>query len=162
MRFIELYTRPFLSSPSAMQQLSLKFLGLGKGHTRGVLSVSTSATIGVRFPAWFISCLVLSLSPAFLLVASVSWGPGKPFSELDARTVGLAICLVSFYWSFVLLIFGSCLTVFDTHFSPPPRANRGFPVVFTSSGHLCSQPTYSEASFPCFIHAERPNAKVSG
>ena len=76
--------------------------------TRGVLSVSTSATIGCRFPAWFTSSLILFLSPLFLLAATVSRCSALQFPNHDLQSVGLGMGLICGYWGFTLLMLGTC------------------------------------------------------
>lgn len=97
--------------------LSLRYflsLGPSNGHTRGVLSVSTSATLACRPLAWFLSVLVLFLSPFSLLVATLLYNPTALAFKHDPRSVGMAISLISAYWGLTLLTLGSCSTKSNT------------------------------------------------
>lgn len=89
-------------------ETDLAFLGPGKGRTHSVLSVSTSATLGHRFPAWFTSGLIFFLSPLFLLVVAVSRSSALQYFDHDPQSVGLGISLVSGYWGLTLLVLGMC------------------------------------------------------
>lgn len=84
------------------------FSGPGKSRTRGVLSASTSATLGHRFPAWFISGLLLFISPLFLLGVAAARGLVPQFPVCDPQSVGLGIGLVFVYWGLTLLMLGTC------------------------------------------------------
>jgi hypothetical protein len=84
----------------------LVFLGAKKGNARGVLSVSTSATIGHRFLEWFTCSVALFLSPLFFLGAMVSHGLAPLALEHNPQSIGLGIGLISMYWSLTLLVLG--------------------------------------------------------
>ena len=83
------------------------FPGPRNGHTRGVLSVSTSATLAHRPFTWFILTLVLFLFPSLLLASTLSYDPAVLAFECDPQSSGVAISLISVYWGLTLLVLGS-------------------------------------------------------
>ena len=112
MKFVdELCTRMSFSLLFAGAQALPFLLGPSNGHTRGVLSISTSATLACRFLAWVISVLALFLFPPSLLL---EWHSFTVQLELasrgDRHLVGVAMGLISVHWGLTLLILGSCLT----------------------------------------------------
>lgn len=91
--------------------VDLVFLGSGKGHTRGVLSASTSATIGRRFLPWLVSNLIFFLSPVLLLAITISHGLAAPVFEQNPQSIGLGFSLISGYWGLTSLVLGRLPTI---------------------------------------------------
>jgi hypothetical protein len=90
------------------------FLGPRNGHTRGVLSRSTSATLACRPLAWLISVFTLFLFPSRSLMAVLFFNPIELTFGEDRQSVGVAISLISIYLGLALLVFGTCSLVLTT------------------------------------------------
>ena len=162
MRFVnEPHARKSLGLVSS-SSVSAVSVGPSNGHTRGVLSISTSSALACHFLAWFTSSIGLFLLPLLLLGIAVSrCNTTQLVIGHDPKMVGLGVSLVSIYWGIAVLVLGThsvytqCTTALRA-----PRTNCCSPVVRSSSDFLSDHSMDLETSLACFLHAERPDAEV--